>query len=148
MLLKKYWKLWPHMSTKVGQYFFGTVPNHNLNQCWCIAHKTPRDIFQWNYIHNSNISFKKMHVKMSHLQDGSHDVLGIIFVLVMHYNVLINLLYRPMRGISWFDSVIQTAREIEIEKQDTGVMRIHDDRYKERDLGDKSKDRDPRAIFE
>ena len=31
------------------------APSHYLNQCWHTVNKTPRNIFQWNFIWNSNI---------------------------------------------------------------------------------------------
>ena len=42
-----------------------STTSHYLNQCWHIAKWTFRNKLQWNVNQNTNISIKKMHLKMS-----------------------------------------------------------------------------------
>ena len=42
-----------------------TAPSDYLNQCWDIVNWALGNKLQWKFNQNSNISFKKMHLKMS-----------------------------------------------------------------------------------
>ena len=42
-----------------------TAPSHYLKQCWNIVNWTLRNKLQWKFNRNSNISSKKMHLKMA-----------------------------------------------------------------------------------
>ena len=42
-----------------------SAPSQYLNQCWNIVNWTLRNKLQWNLDRNSNITFKKMHLKVS-----------------------------------------------------------------------------------
>ena len=48
----------------IGSDHSWLVPSHHLNQCWVIVNSTPRDHLRWN-VNQNNISFTKMHIKIS-----------------------------------------------------------------------------------
>ena len=62
----------PHICiSKSGQHWFRhwlvaySAPSHYLNQCWIIVNWTLRNKLLWNFIKIQNLSFTKMHLKMS-----------------------------------------------------------------------------------